>query len=37
MAVAGRAARGEEGGEESSELGHVPLRTDIGCGVGVIG
>lgn len=34
MALAGRAARGEEGGEENSELGHVPLRTDIGCGVG---
>ena len=34
MAVAVRAVRGEDGGEESSELGHVPLRTDIGCGVG---
>ena len=34
MAVAGRAVRGEEVEEESSELGHVPLRTDIGCDVG---
>ena len=34
MAVAGRAVRGEEGGEETSELVHVPLRTDKGCGVG---
>ena len=34
MAVVGRAVRGEEGGEETSELVHVPLRTDKGCGVG---
>ena len=34
MAVAGIAVRVEEVEEEGSELGHVPLRTDIGCGVG---